>query len=419
MRELPGVLLTAGRLVARHWPALLALGFLGSAVRSGALWAAIVLSDRNAQLGQLMLILAPLGYLLPVIAMLHICRGSLPRLTELNEHRSADSPTEGRERRLVDIAASVLVPFLAVYVSYGLLERDIFAFRNEAVAQEANQNFLDSSVRYDFRGRVGIYSFQIAVMIVAIAWVLRWALGRIENVTKFLALAFVGALVEVYYTAQLAGQSLVIKTDGEEWFRQRAAVRWFQDGYDAVLDRVGILADPLSAALGAIQSLLGSFDAVVVVPIAWLTVGAIVLGHKLDDESEGPRTEEEHVGLVRSFLRDLASRWQAFWSGLKLLASAGLYPMLVFSLAFLVVIRIPTLVAIAVRHLVGPQQINTWLAFSPMEGAFALALSMAVTAPLLAAAVDWLVAARQSSAVLSPGPRAPRSQGSPTTAAPS
>ena len=34
VRDVPVVMLTAGRLVARHWPALLALAFLGTGLRA-------------------------------------------------------------------------------------------------------------------------------------------------------------------------------------------------------------------------------------------------------------------------------------------------------------------------------------------------------------------------------------------------
>src|SRR5690606_38227018 len=127
--------LTAGRLFLAHWPALLTLGLLGVAVRNGAMWGAVELSQWNSLAAQVLLVLSPLGYLLPVIGMLWVCRASLPVLHPepgrtgtvpglLTGHRPPTMPSEKRERRLVDIALSVLVPFLVVYEVEGLMDAD-------------------------------------------------------------------------------------------------------------------------------------------------------------------------------------------------------------------------------------------------------------------------------------------------------
>lgn len=106
--------------------------------------------------------------------------------------------------RLVDVAVSVLVPFLAVYVSYGLFKEDLYRFTNEAAYAEFNQFSLEGPPDVDFVARLAIYDWQVVLAIVAIAWVLRFALAKIESVTRFLWPAFLGALVEVYYTSQVA-----------------------------------------------------------------------------------------------------------------------------------------------------------------------------------------------------------------------
>ncbi len=403
VRDIPHVLVTAGRLVVKHWPALLALAFLGVALRAASLWAAVKVSDHSAFLGQLILVLTPLGYLLPIIAMLYLCRDSLEHVGALARADGPTASTERRERRLVDVAVSMLVPFLAVYVSYGLVKADRDRFLNEATFAEFNRLSLSKTVDYDFAGRVGLYPLQVVAIIVAVAWVLRWTLGRIENRTRFLALAFVGALMEVYYTGQVAQQSLGLKAYGSSWVETRRATTGILGVYDGVVDKLGWLGHPIDTVTTWLFAVIGSFDAVIVVPVAWLTVGAVVLGHKLSP----PRPHERPDRFARvplrvrkvtaSLLGDIRERWSAFWGGLRLLAAAGLMPMLAFGLVFLLAIRLPVIVSQLVRLVVGPTDTNTWLAFSPMESGLGLALSMAITAPLLAAAVDWLVAARVTS----------------------
>lgn len=390
IQGLGGVLANAGRLVARHWPALLVLGLVAAAARSAALWAAVKVSDTSGQLAQVFLIAAPLAFLVPFVGMLVVCRGSLQPV------------------RLVDIAVSVLVPFLGVYQASGLLEEDVSRFRNLAAFDEFNRFSLTEKLDFDYAGRLGILSLQVALVVVAAAWVLRWLLGEAEKRSGLVALAFVGALVEVYYTFQLAGQTIVFKTDGVAWLRDRVAVRWFEDGYDAVLDALGFLAAPFDRVMGAVAGVLSSFDAVVVLPVSWMAVAAVVLGHQLPDVSAaeaGEEAERPH-GLVRSLLADVRARFSPLVDGLKLLASAGLAPMLVFSLALVVVGRVPVWVSLAARELLGPMTTQNWLVLAPLERSLGLALWLALTAPLVAAAVEWLVA-RQ----VAPTTSAPVAQG--------
>ena len=46
------------------------------------------------------------------------------------------------------------------------------------------------------------------------------------------------------------------------------------------------------------------------------------------------------------------------------------------------------------KTVVGPRYFGTWVAINPYEAAFGFALSLMVTAPMLAAAVDWLIRTR-------------------------
>lgn len=400
VRDIPVVLLTAGRLISRHWPALLALAFLGTGLRAGVLWLAVIVSDQSSFVAQLILVLAPLGYLLPIIAMLYLCRGSLPNVAALDALPGPEATTEKRERRLVDVSVSMLVPFLAVYVSYGLLDEDRQRFINEAAFAEFNQFNLTRPPDYDFAGRVGIYAPLTVLTIVLVAWVLRFTLGRVESATRFLALAFVGALVEVYYTSQVARRVTGIQTSAIDWVEQRRAASMAVGWWDSTVGQLGWLASPIDSVTTWLFTILGSVDAVIVVPVAWLTVGAVVLGHKLSP----PPGPEPHPRWQRvppvvrtassSLFADVRERWSAFWGGLRLLGSAGLAPMLAFGLVFLIAIRLPVLVSQAVRHLTGPVDTTSWMAFSPMERSLGLAVSMAITAPLLAAAMDWLIAPR-------------------------
>ncbi|MFC7490915.1 MULTISPECIES: hypothetical protein [unclassified Knoellia] len=408
VRDIPAVLVSAARILRRYWAPFVVIACLGLAVRSGALWVAVEVSDHNAFLAQLILVIAPLGFLLAMIAMLYLTRGALPNVAELSQREARQATTEKRELRLVDVAVSVLVPFLAVYVSYGLLQEDLYRFTNEAAFDEFNQFSLDGPPDVDFASRLAIYDWQVVVAIVAIAWVLRFALGKIESATRFLGLAFLGALVEVYYTSQVAQKVTEMREAGLAWVQDRRASQLVLEQYDQVVSTLGPLANPVDTATAWLFGLLGAVDAVVIVPLAWLTVGAVVLGHKLEPpEAPEPRLPHRErweripapVRRVGSGLvGDLRERFSAFWNGLRMMATAGLLPMLTFCLAFLLVIRIPWAVGQLLRLAIGPQQTDNWLAISPMEKSVGLAVTMVLAAALLAAAIDWLLAPKLAAA---------------------
>lgn len=118
------VVVSAARLWWGHWPVLLTLALLGGAGRMGAIWAATVVSNDHHTLGIMILVLAPLCSVTAIVLMLYSLRRSLPHVASAAASVGPEDRATHRERRLVDILASVLVPFLAVYASYGFLKED-------------------------------------------------------------------------------------------------------------------------------------------------------------------------------------------------------------------------------------------------------------------------------------------------------
>lgn len=418
------ILVSAARLFAAHWPALLTLGLLGVAVRNGALWGAVELSQWNSFVAQLLLIMSPLGYLMPVVGMLWVCQRSLPYLSpEPGPYRAGTGtgtaqvpgmfsgathapmthapimPSEGRERRLIDVALSVLVPFLVIYEVEGLMDADRDRFINEAAADEAF-NDMFSAQGVDFISRLGLWNGWTLVAIVTAAFLLRWLLGRLEGKLGFLGIAVLGGCLEVYWTSQVAGQIEAIESSLWDEATNRQLVAAAVGTVGVAQEAVGETGNTVvSFVTDGIGRVFESLDIVLVAPLAWLAVGAVVLGHRL---MEPPSTEHRWLdrmtwlpGGVRSLLEslteDLRARFSALWNGVKLIVHGGLGPMLVFCLGYLVIMRVPHGVGWLVRAVTGPVESSTWLAFSPMESAAGLALALALAAALIAATVGVLV----------------------------
>ena len=338
-----GVLVGAARLLVRHWPVLLSIALAGMAFRGAALWAAVEVSDHVNWLGHGLVIFAPMGFLVAMIAMLHLMRHDLPNTDLASSGTAPADATTGRERRLIDVATSMVVPFFAVYVSYGLLSKDVAQFINEAGADELNQiDFYGTGEGTDF-SRIFINQWYLVAGLVLAAWVLRFVIGHVEKRWKFLGFAILGALVEVYWTANVAGYIDGETTTVKEWLQNRVAVARITDVYDAGIERLGPLADPVNTVITWLVGLIGAIDAVVIVPLALIAVGAVVLGHKLAPPpsfdhpwlTRAKMVPKPLAGAVGGVADDVTSRFTALFNGLRMMAKAGLVPMLLFALATL------------------------------------------------------------------------------------
>jgi hypothetical protein len=395
-RDAGALFVHAARLWGRHWPVLIAIGLAGMAFRGAALWSAVVVSDHVNWLGQGLVVLAPMGFLVAMIAMLRFLRHDLPNAERLAESTAPDDATTERERRLIDVVTSMVVPFFAVYVAAGLLTSDVMSFVNEAGADEFGQiDFYDPGSAPDFDRIFITNGFLVAGLVLA-AWVLRFALGHAEKRWKFVGFAILGALVELYWSANVAGLFDGEKAALTAWLQQRVIVVRGIELYDATIAHLGPLAGPADVVTTWAVSLFGSIDAVVIVPLAWITVGAVVLGHKL-----APPPTYEHPWLARvptwlartvgGIADDVTSRFSAFFTGVRLMARAGLAPMLLFGLACLLAMRVPYLVSAVWRVVVGPVDSDTYVAWAPIERALGDALMLTVLAVLLAVGVERML----------------------------
>lgn len=409
LRELVSVVAAGARLWARHWPLLLTIALLGGAARMGALWAAVNVSGWSNTLGVAVLMLAPLASVASIVIMLYVLRGDLPGLARAAGARAPLDGTTGRERRLVDLLASVLVPFLAVYASYGLLAEDTSRYVNTITGRQHLENAgllygVPDAIDAD---RAFVGSGALAVGVVLVAMALRWGLARLEGRVHATPLGYVGAYVEVFWMATLARYLTGYKETAWAWVEGRRAIDVVTTWWLDVLDLLGPVARPVDAVVGWAGGVLGSFDDLVVVPLAWLTVGAIVYGHKLTPPPAPARRGVRVLGalpapvrrwggeLVGQVIGDVRGRFQGLVGGLRTLAVAGLGPMLVFGLAFLASTRLEEVLHLLVRAAVGPQDVRTWLAFSPHAVTVVRAVGLTVTMTLLAAAVDRMLRSTQ------------------------
>ena len=402
------VVITGLRLALRHLPTLLVIYLFGAAARNGVLWASVELSASHPTLAGLLLPLAPMSTLTAIVLMLRVVSAEL-------EWASFGASTDQQGGRYLGLLASALIPFLTVYAAQGYLKEDLREYINAATYDEifgSAGSFYGESAN---TGRALVASGTLLFGLVAVAFTLRYLLNRFDLPSKHVGFGVAAGYVEVLWLFLLASQFSRYQESIWDWVTERKAVDWVQDRWEGVLDLVGPLRAPLDAIAHGLGNLLTDADTVLLIPIAWLTVGAVALGHRVEPKgrSEGnPRVQrlaQRVPGVVRRVgheaTSDLRSRFSDLGNGLRLLALGGLLPMLMFCLVFVVARQAGNLTVELWRLVAGPADRDTALAFAPYvevmnNGVYTLAL-----VGLLAAAIDRVLANQ---------PRAEESTGSST-----
>jgi hypothetical protein len=284
---------------------------------------------------------------------------------------------------------SVLIPFLAVYASWGYLARD--------KADYYYRVWLDDPLA---KPRVPTFGV-VLLSVVVVSVVLRMALKLWAGVERRPWLGFVSAYVEIIWMTIIV---LAVTADGNpvvSWVEQRRLVHWGQDTWHGVVDALGPLSGPAEVIGNVTVGLIGSLDAVILVPIAWLAVGAVVYGHTIAPEPASA-SDLYHRGARRyayvpkpvravgaGLGADLSDRFGPLVYGLRLIARAGLVPMLLFCLTFLLTQTASRWLWEIERLAIGPQDLESvWMPVSQALSVVNGAISTVLLVCLLGAAID-------------------------------
>lgn len=398
------------RLLWDHWPVLLTIFLFGSAIRAAVLWGAMKATLWHAWAGQALLPLAPLATVAALILALRVVAPSL-RWVHFQGDGAEDS-AEGKaaqrpnliEDRLALLSAT-LIPFFAVYAAQGYLRQDTRQFLNETAADtfQFSADFWQggSELRVD---RLAFPEGWWFWGTVAVALALRWLIDRFELPKKHLGWGWLAAYVEVAWVALFAKAAMNKFTDWTDWLKDRQAAVVTRDAYEnatSSLGGVGALSDKI---VGFFATIIGQADAVIIVPMAWLTVGAIVYGRSLSQlKAEEPSERakmwaarmDKVPGPVRRISGEMFSgpidRFKGLAGALKTFSRAGLAPMLLFCLVFVLAKQVETAVAWLLRWLIGPREPNFMEIITPyldlaIKGAYTILM-----VSLLAAAVDRIL----------------------------
>jgi hypothetical protein len=417
--ETGAVLWSAGRLMWRHWPVLFALYFAGAAARAFILPGAVQASKAHAALGMMVVILGPIATLSALILMLRVMRPSLPWLAAATADAPASETLEGaaarRSSTLLDHIASALVPFLAVYASWGYLRQDVSDYVYEVWADATFNDariFDDPTVlnrELDERMPFDMTTGLIVVIVVAV--LLRWLLNVWRGGRKWPVLGILGAYVEVAWILITVVALNQVRDPLTGWLRERKVVQWLLDVWNGFVDSLGPFTNVVRTTVEWLVGAFTSADTVIVVPLAWLAVGAVVYGHRLAPPAPSgseliERASKRWNALPKpvrvvgaNVSSDVRERFMPLVHGIRTLARAGLAPMLFFCVSFLIAQTASDWLWEVERILIGPHDVQeVWM---PISGPLSLlndAVGVVLLACLLAAAVDRVLRVQPATA---------------------
>jgi hypothetical protein len=401
-----GVLATTGRLLARHWPVLVAIFLAGTVLRELVFRAAVRVSLVNAELGLLVLLLAPMATLTALVLMLRVVRPSLPWL---------GSSAGGKPPSVLVHLGSVLVPFMTIYYFEDTLQDDIndYGYRvwedftnrllvnlGESLETGAEAPPTPSSVdRLPFDP-----SLALAVVVVA-ALVLRWLLGRWPLAQRHGWLGIPGAYLElVWFTVVTLLAFNIVTNELTDWASTVRVGNAIVGLWEHGVGTASGAGSPLDIGTGWLLDRMRHVDAVLIIPISWLAIGAVVIGHRPPElrvrrkrarqaYEQAQRRWTAAPRAIRWFgeqlTADLRDRFTPLARGVRMLVRAGAIPMLLFCLAFVAAKRLPDWLWQLERLMIGPQDFNAvWFPLAWPLSVLNDAVGFALLMCLLAAAVD-------------------------------
>lgn len=422
VRDALAVPVDAAKLLWRYLPQLVTVIALSLAARGAVLWLAVVVSSVSPLAATLIFPFAPLSVMTGVIICFWIMQPSM-------EFFGGETRFTKLDKTTLLTVGGLLIPFLTVYSSHGLLRDDGRTFVYDSITIEVATSFVD----YDFGRSLISTGWLFAGFILSIL-VLRKLIGALKLGERAFGMATAAAYLEILWmaTASLSISSNLDKV--RTWILTRQGIGPVWDAIvsakDWIVEHTGIIGAPIGW-LWSNAAQMGNF---IVVPFAWLTLGAVVYNTSLTREEdkkspsedtvppeqtvadapiEGPaergrlsphaeqkmwaeygrRYSEAAFRTTRDMLDNAAQPvvgpFRSAWRNFKTLTVAGVVPMLTFCFVFVLASAAELGVIYALRAIIKPMALGIiTIGLEPYVLVVARAVYFIVALPLVVAALD-------------------------------
>ncbi len=355
------ILSEAARLLAGHWPQLVVLCLLGAAGRYGFVWLAVAGSALHPTLGVLILPLAPLSNLLSLVLMMRVVAETLPafRNTWLGE------TTAQQWRHHLRVAAGVLLPFIALYATTGMLKQDSRMYLLGITREEYGLSLYANADRYEYA------SGWVLLLLVVVALGIRKLIEALDLARRSIPIALIASYVEALWLMTFAAVLSWQLQQITDWFLNRVVVDALVTGWETVLGPVGSWWRTIVEWLGVIW---GGFGAFVVIPMTWLAITAAAYQTSFRVWATlptHPRFARRRgiIGWIQRLLRELVDPvvgpLKKLLTAFMRVAAVGAGPLLMLCITFLGLGQLQVGLAWLLRLLVGPQDPHLYPMISP------------------------------------------------------
>lgn len=399
LRTVGRVFVDGVRVLAAHWPQMVGLFLLGWTGRMAFLWLTTIVSNVSPTLAIFILPFAPLSTLLALVLMLRATAPTLPAFREVTE--SVTRPQ--RWRADFAVAAQVLIPFLAVYATAGLLKEDAKTFLSDATADEA----LNAGIHTVDFGRGDYADGWALIALIVIALAARKVISLLKLTDRHVAWSAVAVYIEVLWMITLVNAFTNQLDELTEWVLSRRVIAGIVDWWTAIVETVRSWSAEATAVVDAVTSFLGELGNLVIVPVAWLAIGAAVFGASLKSTDFKVETHDEvterlkHIPqpvrrVANQVIEPITTPVSNTVTAIAKIASAGVLSMVLFCIVFYIATSLQSFTYMGVRQLIGPGDALRQYALGPYTQLVGRLVYFVAALSLLAAAVNAIVLSQRS-----------------------
>lgn len=347
---------TFGRILARHWPALIAWYLGGEALHQLLLQLSGFVGGLTTLGGLLLLPLAVSARLISYVAMYLTVQRSLPHSAP--EDGAPDGETG--PRRFAQAVLTAILPFFAFSAAWGMIDADLIEFFRIASSIALRDAGYDLDQLGDRGGLVSIGVLPVVVLVIALAvriLIARFG-GRLPSWTMIVA-----AYAEVLWTFMLFTLVGQWWANTKEWIGERAGVVWLE----GIGDWFAANLVPVAAVWEGALWLVGILVAAVFMPAAWLTIAGVTYGTEFDTTPPVlRRMEESPKGTVSRLTRIVAQRFEELWAAAAVIWRGGPVIFGCLALAYALWYGLEQTGSRALLGLFGGQDTAFWSSFLPL-----------------------------------------------------
>ncbi|MGB3486324.1 MAG: hypothetical protein WBB07_29395 [Mycobacterium sp.] len=252
----------------QYLPQLLACYLLGYLGRQGAIELAAWAGYDNDWWASVIMPLAGLSRLAAFVGMFLVLKPGLPVLQNFSS----------RNLREVNVFATIVVPFVAIYLAWQMFREDWLAFEARALVYRVGAAMMspEPTELHPETLPVGVSTVVLIAAALALRYLLSWLKNRLPE-WMVAVRVYVDTLWVFLVLSFSVNQGLTLLVNPAGWIAERRIIVWFSSTREQLFSHFEPLETLWSTLMWALRTVFGG----AAVPLIWLAVAGIVYGVSL------------------------------------------------------------------------------------------------------------------------------------------